>query len=234
MLTQLSIVKTRLAIDLFDLQYDTTQFPLSPYLPRCNSRVRRNVKRRIPDFVKCPHCNHDFELTYDRYWRISFRKFACPNCFRKSIFVPGGPLYFGLLMGFLTTLGLLGVAIANYWLRPPQCAVGLVLMLAPAVPFAKFLVRRLGRLTGIGDPETQGTAICAECRSVVPIEDMIAHNSIYYCAKCKPIFLQKLAEGSAPPFRASPKHFLRAWWFWVYVALVAIACWIFRHYYLGL
>jgi hypothetical protein len=41
----------------------------------------------------------------------------------------------------------------------------------------------------IGDP------VCAECNKVLKADQMIEHNGLYVCAQCKPIFLQKLAEG---------------------------------------
>ncbi|HEU6446949.1 MAG TPA: RDD family protein [Verrucomicrobiae bacterium] len=38
-------------------------------------------------------------------------------------------------------------------------------------------------------------AICAECGGVFPAGEMIRHGNARVCANCKPIFLQKLAEG---------------------------------------
>jgi len=43
-------------------------------------------------------------------------------------------------------------------------------------------------------------AVCAECGRMFAIQDMIHHSGptggIYICANCKPVFLQKLAEGA--------------------------------------
>jgi uncharacterized RDD family membrane protein YckC len=39
-------------------------------------------------------------------------------------------------------------------------------------------------------------AVCAECRQLFAISDMIRHGDAYICAGCKPIFMQKLAEGA--------------------------------------
>jgi len=39
-------------------------------------------------------------------------------------------------------------------------------------------------------------AVCAECRDVFDVESMIAHNGLHVCARCKPIFLQRLVEGA--------------------------------------
>ena len=40
------------------------------------------------------------------------------------------------------------------------------------------------------------TARCAECGGTFAAEDMIHHGAAYVCGKCKPVFLQKLAEGA--------------------------------------
>ena len=39
-------------------------------------------------------------------------------------------------------------------------------------------------------------AVCAECGGVFNRDDMIPHGSVYICARCKPVFMQKLAEGA--------------------------------------
>lgn len=40
---------------------------------------------------------------------------------------------------------------------------------------------------------------CGECGGVYPAEDMIRFGDINVCARCKPLFMQKLAEGAAIP-----------------------------------
>jgi uncharacterized RDD family membrane protein YckC len=46
-------------------------------------------------------------------------------------------------------------------------------------------------------PGTSGPeAVCAECKRIFPIEDMIRHGNSYICSNCKPIFMQKLSEGA--------------------------------------
>jgi uncharacterized RDD family membrane protein YckC len=37
--------------------------------------------------------------------------------------------------------------------------------------------------------------VCRECGQKLPAEEMIQHGSAWVCAKCKPVFLQKLQEG---------------------------------------
>ena len=49
-------------------------------------------------------------------------------------------------------------------------------------------------------PGQGAEAVCAECGKMFAIQDMIHHGGalggIYICANCKPVFLQKLAEGA--------------------------------------
>ena len=47
------------------------------------------------------------------------------------------------------------------------------------------------------DINTGTTAYCVECGRRFPVEEMIRHGTAYVCANCKPIFLQKLAEGAS-------------------------------------
>ena len=42
----------------------------------------------------------------------------------------------------------------------------------------------------------EAIGFCAECGEQFQLEDMIRYGNAYLCAKCKPIFLQKLAEGA--------------------------------------
>lgn len=39
-------------------------------------------------------------------------------------------------------------------------------------------------------------AVCAECGGIFNIQDTIAYGNARVCAKCKPVFIQKLAEGA--------------------------------------
>lgn len=53
--------------------------------------------------------------------------------------------------------------------------------------------------SAVGAPSHTGDttdAVCAECNNMFPKEDMIPHASGYICANCKPVFMQKLAEGA--------------------------------------
>jgi uncharacterized RDD family membrane protein YckC len=48
-------------------------------------------------------------------------------------------------------------------------------------------------------PLTGPEAVCAECGGLFPKDDMIAHGGLHICARCKPVFMQKLAEGVTLP-----------------------------------
>src|ERR1051325_782664 len=39
-------------------------------------------------------------------------------------------------------------------------------------------------------------AVCAECGGIFPKENMIRYGNAHVCATCKPVFMQKLAEGA--------------------------------------
>lgn len=43
---------------------------------------------------------------------------------------------------------------------------------------------------------TTSQAVCAECGGVFNLEDTIAYGTARVCARCKPVFIQKLAEGA--------------------------------------
>jgi uncharacterized RDD family membrane protein YckC len=45
-------------------------------------------------------------------------------------------------------------------------------------------------------PDQSPQAVCAECGNLFAVNDMIRHGGIYICANCKPVFMQKLAEGA--------------------------------------
>lgn len=51
-------------------------------------------------------------------------------------------------------------------------------------------------VAGPAPPLAHGEAVCAECHGVFSIADMIPYGTIRVCANCKPIFMQKLAEGA--------------------------------------
>jgi hypothetical protein len=47
-------------------------------------------------------------------------------------------------------------------------------------------------------PGTQGTHLCAECGKTFPESDMVRLYQAWVCGACKPVFLQRWAEGAPP------------------------------------
>jgi uncharacterized RDD family membrane protein YckC len=45
-------------------------------------------------------------------------------------------------------------------------------------------------------PPSATEAVCSECGQTFPINETIRHGKSYICAACKPVFMQKLAEGA--------------------------------------
>jgi hypothetical protein len=46
-------------------------------------------------------------------------------------------------------------------------------------------------------PQVDGGSVCAECAGTFKREDMIAVGEHLVCARCKPVFIQKLTEGAS-------------------------------------
>lgn len=47
---------------------------------------------------------------------------------------------------------------------------------------------------------------CVECGGAFKVVDMIAHAHQHVCARCKPVFLQKLSEGAPTPPPLAPRR----------------------------
>ncbi|HVU38790.1 MAG TPA: RDD family protein [Opitutales bacterium] len=45
-------------------------------------------------------------------------------------------------------------------------------------------------------PPLAATAQCVECGNTFPVNELIQHGNVRICANCKPVFMQKLAEGA--------------------------------------
>jgi len=64
--------------------------------------------------------------------------------------------------------------------------------------------------SGAGYVIDQGPlAVCAECGNLFAIRDMIRHDGAYICAGCKPVFMQKLAEGA--PIKTGELNYAGFW-----------------------
>jgi uncharacterized RDD family membrane protein YckC len=61
-----------------------------------------------------------------------------------------------------------------------------------------------------------GQVACRECGKFVPIEETMQINGVSICAACKPIYVQKMREGTVP-FIASTPGSMRYGGFWIRV-----------------
>ena len=48
----------------------------------------------------------------------------------------------------------------------------------------------------VGPTLAPSEAVCAECGRIFNVQDMIPYGGVHVCAGCKPVFMQKLAEGA--------------------------------------
>ena len=145
--------------------------------------------------MKCPYCNHTFPLTWSRYFKATTGRHTCPSCLKRSR-LPFRPLTFVILVIVCGIASLPGVKLVDHWLGPRWRGLGVIPSLIVVVPLArKFETYK--QLTAIDGEVSLDTAPCAECGRVFNTDDMVAHKSLHVCARCKPIFLQKLAEGAS-------------------------------------
>lgn len=73
---------------------------------------------------------------------------------------------------------------AFHTVAPPAMASAIIAAPAASAP-----------TTG-GAASTTDEAVCAECGRMFNKNDMIPHGNVHICANCKPVFMQKLAEGA--------------------------------------
>src|ERR1051326_1992125 len=71
-----------------------------------------------------------------------------------------------------------------------------------------------------------GQAVCAECGQLFDLQNMIAYGNLHVCAKCKPIFVQKLAEGAQ--LQTGPLNYAGFWIRFGAVFLDGVIMWIFN------
>jgi hypothetical protein len=146
--------------------------------------------------MKCPYCNHTFPLTWGRYLKAGTGKHTCPQCLKPARLKFRASTFLILLIVCLVA-SIPGAIAAHHWLGPPFSALGVIPTLALLLPLDKLFDAKYRELRAIkGEASSSETAACAECDGVFKIEEMIAHKDLHVCARCKPIFLQKLAEGA--------------------------------------
>jgi uncharacterized RDD family membrane protein YckC len=60
-------------------------------------------------------------------------------------------------------------------------------------------------------PLAANEVLCQECGKVVPRENAIQYGSVWVCANCKPMFVQKLREGATMPVAAGQLPYAGFW-----------------------
>jgi hypothetical protein len=175
--------------------------------------------------VKCPRCQHEFALSWAHYFRLTLRKFACPRCSQRLACHFNKQLPAAVFLVCFTLSALLGIIVANRWLalRRPWFLVGASPAVILILPASKLMSQKWGTLRAIGESAPAQVARCAECQAEFPIPQMITHNGFYYCAACKPVFLQKIAESALPPVRPRDRSLYLLWWVWACILFVAVA-----------
>jgi uncharacterized RDD family membrane protein YckC len=68
--------------------------------------------------------------------------------------------------------------------------------------------------------------VCAECNGIFNLQDMIRHGNIYVCAKCKPVLMQKLAEGAR--LNTGALNYAGFWTRFAAVFLDGLILWVFN------
>ena len=54
---------------------------INPYEP---PRAPLDTSKIERGYLRCPYCEHDFRLTWKRYWKSPFGTHTCPECGGKS------------------------------------------------------------------------------------------------------------------------------------------------------
>jgi len=54
-----------------------------------------------------------------------------------------------------------------------------------------------GRTLRVSEENVLNQTICAECGGVFPVDNTIHYGNVDVCSGCKPVFMQKLAEGAS-------------------------------------
>ena len=144
--------------------------------------------------MTCPYCNYTYSLTWARYFKVFDRRHNCPHCHKPSR-TKFRPLGFAILLIVCLVCSIPGAILADRWVGSHWRGLGVPPTLIVLLPLARWFESHK-KLFPIEGQAPTDTAFCAECQQIFNIQDMIAHQGLHVCARCKPIFLQKLAEGA--------------------------------------
>jgi len=67
-----------------------------------------------------------------------------------------------------------------------------------------FFRGRIPEESSVPLPDGTAQATCAECGAVFDIQDLISYSGVHVCARCKPVFFQRVAEGATIPPGSAP------------------------------
>jgi hypothetical protein len=154
--------------------------------------------------MKCPYCNHTFKLTWFRYFKNATGRHTCPLCHKASQ-LKFRALTFLILMVVCLVCSLPGAVVANRRFGPQWRWLGVLPSLVVVLPLGRLFDDKYKELRALEESGSSDIAECAECHRPFKIENMIAHKGVYVCAGCKPVFLQRLAEGARLPGTAGDK-----------------------------
>lgn len=144
----------------------------------------------------CPYCQHAFPLTWRSYFKSIFGRHVCPACAKVSR-LKFKYSHFFLLLGIGLLCAVPGAAVILFLTSDIWAVLGVIPAIIVILPLDRLLDAKFKHLQKIeGQDHLSDTAACAECNLTFPKDSLVAHLGIYVCARCKPIFLQKLTEGA--------------------------------------
>lgn len=74
----------------------------------------------------------------------------------------------------------------------------------------------------------QPEAVCVECGKIFPLDETIPHGNARVCAACKPVFMQKLAEGAQLKTNAGELNYASVLTRFAAVFLDGLMLWVFN------
>lgn len=151
----------------------------------------------------CPYCHQQMRLTWTRYFAEPGLNHRCDHCSKVSRVDGALSPKIWMLRTLGTLVGGVPVGILGYQYGSSLGLVGFVVgALATGLPIDKYIDGRYRQLTATNEEkQSRDATTCVQCGGQFRIEEMVAIGNYHVCARCKPVFLQKLAEGSpiGPP-----------------------------------
>src|ERR1039457_4505761 len=96
--------------------------------------------------MKCPHCNHEFPLTWKRYWQSPTGRHVCPSCLQQSRFrltvVSWLRMFVGISFGGIPFGWLFHIWFGGQWWLAGWTLGGLL----TGIPIDKYIDERLRKL----------------------------------------------------------------------------------------